>query len=141
MGHKDEKTGLTQQQEKFCQTYCSPDEFFGNGTQSYMEAYNKKMTKHNLSIAKSGAYENLKKPHILRRIDELLSKGGLNDQAVDKQLDFLIKQKAEMGVSLGAIKEYNKLRGRITDKIEAKGLILSIQSGNPEDQKVVDKIV
>ena len=140
MGKKDIKTGLNQAQEKFCQVYCSPDEFFGNGTQSYMKAYGLKVNKKNLANAKSNAYKFLSNPHILHRIDKLLQNGGLNDQHVDKQLNFLITQQSEKGVSLGAIKEYNKLKGRITDKIEHKGLVLTIDSGNSEDKKTIDKI-
>ena len=34
-GHK-----LTPQQELFCQLYAGDREFFGNGVQSYIEAYN-----------------------------------------------------------------------------------------------------
>lgn len=123
-------------QESFCQLYIGPNEFFGNGLQSYMEAYG--VT--NINVAKVGAYENLKKPHILKRIDELLEIEVFNDQAADKNLAFLMIQKAELGVSLGATKEYNKLKGRIVDKLEHKGMILNIQSDNPTDQKIIDSI-
>jgi hypothetical protein len=43
---------------------------------------------------------------------------GLNDVAVDQQLAFLITQHENKIVKLGAIKEYNTLRGRIIKKQE-----------------------
>ena len=135
------KKKLTIRQEAFCQNFCSPDEFFGNGVQSYIDAYSIDVgIKGQYNVARVGAHDNLTKPAILHRIDELLSNGGLNDQHVDKQLHFLITQKAEMGTSLGAIKEYNKLKGRITEKIEHKGLVLKIESDDPKDQKTIDDI-
>ena len=127
---------LTLKQELFCQLYVGPSEFFGNGVQSYMEAYNVS----NVNVAKVGAYENLKKMHILKRIDEILDITVFNDQAADKNLAFLMIQKAELGVSLGATKEYNKLKGRIVEKLEHKCMIVNIQSDNSVDQKAIDSI-
>ena len=140
MGKKITKRKLTLKQEKFCQVYVSPDEFFGNGVQSYMKAYGLEFNKKNLASARANAYKLLTNAHILRRIDELLEIDGFNDQQADKTLAFLMTQKAELGTSLGATKEYNKLKGRITDKIEHKGLVLKIESDNPKDQKSIDSI-
>ena len=85
-GHK-----LTPQQELFCQLYAGDREFFGNGVQSYIEAYNVDTSKPGwYSVAKSGASENLTKPYILERIDEIFEAHGLNDQFVDKQLEKLM---------------------------------------------------
>ena len=85
-GHK-----LTPQQELFCQLYAGDREFFGNGVQSYIEAYKVDTTKKGwYGTAKAGACENLTKPYILERIDEIFEAHGLNDQFVDKQLEKLI---------------------------------------------------
>jgi hypothetical protein len=43
---------------------------------------------------------------------------GLNDQRVDKELAKLIIQDDEKPVKLNAIKEYNKLKQRIEDKLK-----------------------
>lgn len=111
-GHK-----LTPQQELFCQLYAGDREFFGNGVQSYIEAYNVDTSKPGwYSVAKSGASENLTKPYILERIDEIFEAHGLNDQFVDKQLEKLIVQDADFSAKMKAIQEYNKLKARITEK-------------------------
>ena len=111
-GHK-----LTPQQELFCQLYAGDREFFGNGVQSYIEAYNVDTSKPGwYTTARAGAHENLTKPHILERIDEIFEAHGLNDQFVDKQLEKLIVQDADFSAKMKAISEYNKLKARITEK-------------------------
>lgn len=111
-GHK-----LTPQQEMFCQLYASDREFFGNGVQSYIEAYDVNTSeKGAYNMAKAGASENLTKPYILERINEIFEAHGLNDTFVDKQLEKLIIQDADYNTKMKAIAEYNKLRQRITIK-------------------------
>lgn len=111
-GHK-----LTPQQELFCQLYAGDREFFGNGVQSYIEAYGVDTSKPGwYTTARAGAHENLTKPHILERIDEIFEAHGLNDQFVDKQLEKLIVQDADFNAKMKAIAEYNKLKARITEK-------------------------
>lgn len=118
------ETNLTQdklppKQELFCKLFATEREFFGNGTESYIEAYD-------IDLSKKGAYAGarasasrlLTKANILQRIDELLEVGVLNDQFVDKQIAFLIAQNAEFSTKLGAIKEYNALKNRITKKLD-----------------------
>lgn len=113
-GHK-----LTPQQELFCQLYASDKEFFGNGVQSYIEAYNVDTSKPGwYNTARSGAHENLTKPYILERIEEIFEAHGLNDAFVDKQLEKLIVQDADFNNKMKAIQEYNKMKGRIIDKKE-----------------------
>ncbi len=131
-GHK-----LTPQQALFCELYASDREFFGNGVQSYVEAYNVDTTKPGwYNTAKSGASENLTKPYILERIEEIFEAHGLNDTFVDKQLEKLICQDADFKTKLGAIQEYNKMKGRITNKqeisagIELKGFLPKPKKGN-----------
>lgn len=111
-GHK-----LTPQQALFCELYASDREFFGNGVQSYIEAYDVDTSKPGwYATAKSGASENLTKPYILERIEEIFEAHGLNDQFVDKQLEKLICQDADFKSKLGAIQEYNKMKGRIINR-------------------------
>lgn len=114
-----EQYDINLQMEMFCQYYTSPTEFFGNGVQSYAAAYN-------IDLARPGAYMSCKalasnaltNPNILARIDSLLEASGLTDQFVDKQLLFLITQSAEFAPKLGAIKEYNKMRQRVVDRVQ-----------------------
>ena len=122
---------LTLQQEEFCKNYVS-QEFFGNGTQSYIDAYGIDVEKKGAyDVARAGAYENLSKPHICKRINELLDDAGLNDQFVDKQLLFLINQHADFGAKVSAIREYNKLKQRIETKVSLTGKIITVKT--PED--------
>lgn len=113
---------LSPQQKAFCELFASDKEFFGNGVQSYIEAYNVDVTKKGAyNVAKSEAHTLLTKPYILTYIDNLFEARGLNDSFVDKQLEKLITQDAEFSTKIKAIVEYNKLKGRITElkKIEA----------------------
>ena len=75
----------------------------------------------------------LRNVKVCERINNLLERGGLNDQAVDKQLAFLVTQHADFGAKLGAIREYNKLKKRVTDRIEHTG-----KDGGPIETKVVE---
>lgn len=110
---------LTPQQELFCQLYATNREFFGNGTQAYIEAYNIDVTKRNAyKVAQASASRLLSNVMILHRIHELMEIGILNDARVDKELAFLIEQNAEFGTKLGAIREYNQLKARIRNKLE-----------------------
>lgn len=110
---------LTAQQEKFCQLYASDREFFANGTQSYIEAYgldaNDSKDYRNAMASASRLLVDVK---ILNRINELLEDGGLNDVFVDKQLKLVISQNADFSSKVAAIREYNKLKTRIIDRID-----------------------
>lgn len=110
---------LTTRQEQFCQLYATDSEFFGNGVQSYLEIYDIDQSKPNwYKTACSAASDLLSNPKVFNRINDLLSEGGLNDQNADKQLMFLINQQEDKSVKLGALREYNKLKARITEKID-----------------------
>jgi len=113
------KKKLNAKQERFCRLYASDEEFFGNGLQAYVEAYNIDLSKRGaINTAKSNAYRLLTKAYILDRINEIFEARGLNDVFVDKQLEKLVTQDADFKTKLGAIKEYNELKKRITKKVE-----------------------
>jgi phage terminase small subunit len=115
---KDKETGLNERQMKFCELFVSED-FFGNGVQSYIAAYQ-------IDITRKGAYEgaracaseNLTKPNILKYINSLIDVGGFNEQNVDKQLLIVMQQNADYGAKVQAIREFNKLKTRITTKVD-----------------------
>lgn len=109
---------LTLKQERFCQLYATDVEFFGNGTQSYIEAYNIPPSGYN--SARAEAAKSLSKPSILARITEIMEVTELNDAAVDKHLAFWISQKSNPQAAVTAIKEYNSLKQRITKKIDVQ---------------------
>ncbi len=118
---KKEKTGkeaLNLNQRKFCELYATSEEFFGHGTNSYVEAYNPKRKGNWYNTAKSNAYKLLTNTDILLYINKLLEDKGLNDGFVDKQLLFLINQHADLKSKLGGIKEYNQLKQRIQQRLD-----------------------
>lgn len=113
---------LNLRQEAFCQLYASDREFFGNGTQTYIEAYDIDLGKPNAyKVAQAAASRLLSNVKVCTRINELLEEGGLNDGFVDKQLVFLLTQHDDKGSKLGAIREYNKLKQRVSDRLEHTG--------------------
>ena len=112
-------TGLNPKQEQFAKLYASDQEFFGNGVQSYVEVYEPDQSKPNwYKTAAAAASRLLTNVKVCERINQLLEEGGLNDQFVDKQLTFMITQHADFGSKMAAIREYNKLKARITEKAE-----------------------
>lgn len=107
---------LNLKQEEFCKVYVSETEFFGNGTQSYIEVYKPKQVGSWYKSAMASSSRLLSNVKIIDKINELLQLQGLNDTAVDKQLAFVIAQYGDLTNKVAAIKEYNKLKQRITDK-------------------------
>lgn len=116
---QEDEEKLNIKQELFCKLYASEKEFFGNGVQSYIAAYGIDVNKPGAyNSARSSAYDLLINPYILKRIDELLEVNGLNDAAVDKELAFVIMQKADLSSKTAAIREYNKLKKRVIKRID-----------------------
>lgn len=108
---------LNVKRELFCKLYASDREFFGNGVESYAEAYGFDLSNPaKYRAAAAGATRLLKDVNTLSRIHELLENVTLNDEWVDKQLGFVITQHADMASKMAGIREYNKLKGRIIDK-------------------------
>lgn len=112
----DDSTKLSPKQLMFCELFASDREFFGNGTESYIEAYDVDLTKKGAyNGARASASRLLTNANILKKINELLDLEGFNDVAVDKQLKFVIAQNADLSSKVAGIREYNKLKSRITD--------------------------
>jgi len=119
---------MTPQKEAFCQLYASDREFFGNGVQSYIEAFDVQLYKGKKPEGKGNwmtyesvrttVYRLLQNVDILKRINEIFEAGGLNDAFVDKQLEFVITQSADLNPKMKAIVEYNKLKKRTTDRVD-----------------------
>lgn len=106
-------------QEMFCKLYATDRTFFGNGVEAYLEVYDIDRSKANwYKTACACASRLLSNAKVYNRINELLESGGLNDAFVDKQLLFLISQQSDLGAKTNAIREYNKLKSRITDKLD-----------------------
>jgi len=124
------KNKLKPQQESFCMLYVSDHEMFGNGVQSYIKAYEVEVVakvnpkspnahkQKTYNACRVAAHQLLQNTHVLERINQIFEGRGLNDVFVDKQLEFIITQKAELRTSLGGVVEYNKLKKRTGDTVE-----------------------
>lgn len=107
-------------QELFCKLYTSDKEFYGNGVQSYIEAYKPDQSKPNwYKSACAGASRLLSNVKVCEKIGQLLENQGLSSEFVDKQLLFLITQQVDFKTKITAIREFNRIRGRVEDKLVA----------------------
>ncbi len=117
---------LSPRQELFCQLYTSK-EFYGNWVQTYIEVYDPDQSKPNwYKIACQSASQILSNIKVCNRINDLLDTSGFNSEFVDKQHLFLITQHTDLWVKGRMIDSFNKLKGRITDKIEHSGTITAL---------------
>jgi hypothetical protein len=132
---------ITPKEELFCKNFVSR-EMYGNGVESYANAYNIDLTdKKKYRVAGVEAHRMLKKPKLYKRINELLDDAGFNDAHVDKRLLHWINQSAEGATSVRAIQEYNKLKQRITEKIEHTiSPIVNIRVINPNETREGNKV-
>lgn len=109
---------LNPKQEMFCRLYATNRVYFANATLSYAAAYElnieDKKVYNTASMAGSRLMGNDK---ILKRINELL--GAITNEEVDQELAYVIKQNDELSSKVAAIREWNKVKGRIVDKIDA----------------------
>jgi len=109
---------LNPRQLKFGKLYASEREFFGNGVQAYAKVYGIDLsTRGAYQSAKTCAWRLLTNVDLLAYINELLDL-SLNKAHVDKQLAFLITQNADFSAKMAAIREFNAIRKRITQKFE-----------------------
>jgi Terminase small subunit. len=105
---------LTPQQEIFCQNFVLKEEFLGNGTRAYSDAYGIDQVGNWWKTCAAGASRLLKSTKISTRINDIL-KVVMNDAIVDNELGYVISQKSDLNSKVAAIREYNKLKKRISD--------------------------
>lgn len=123
---------LNPKHEAFCRYYAQGEGTFGNATLSYAAAYEIELGDlsrfdkngvlvvgkefqadyNNCSTSASRLLRNVK---IQARVTVLLNE-LLKDEIVDAELAKVIKQDGDLTPKVAAIKEFNKLRGRIIDK-------------------------
>jgi hypothetical protein len=133
---------LNPKNELFCRYYTQNSELFGNATHAYAEAFDYKLDTlsqkpvysdpdedGNTEKIEDSEYDRachvcaveasrlLRKPEIQARITVFLNE-LLKDEIVDSQLAKLITQDADNTAKIAAVREYNKLRGRIIDKTQ-----------------------
>ncbi len=105
---------LTPQQERFCQLFVMDEELLGNGTRSYAEAYGVEQEGNWYKTASAAASRLLRSVKISERISVILNL-VMNDQTVDNELGYVITQKSDLNAKVSGIREYNKLKKRISD--------------------------
>lgn len=110
----DKEYTMTEKEKAFCDAYLR---FGAKGIDAVYEAgYDVK----NVSVASAIAYENLKKPQIFNYINLKYEEYGFNDDDVDKEHLFLLKQDGDLGSKAKAIDMYYKKRGTYApEKIDA----------------------
>lgn len=105
---------LTTKEEAFCQYFSTEVDCFGNGVQAYLKAFGPKVT---YKTAKSQAYRLLTKPYIINRCRKLIDTYFSNEVA-DRELAMVALQYGDLSAKVAAIREYNKVKKRITDVVE-----------------------
>ena len=127
---------LNPKQERFCQLYTSGGEFFGNGVQAYIEVYKpNKKNKNWYKVSKSASSRMLTNVNLCRHISELLEADGFNNMFMDKQILFLATQFNDYNAKIRAIQEYNKLKKRITEKIDVNLKVRRLVFIDTKDKK------
>lgn len=135
----DEKTPkLTDRQEIFCHYFAQDKECFGVGVRAYLKAY----PTTGYDSAKASAYHLLTNPYILARIDELMDV-FINEQVVDKELSRVILQSGNYSAKVRAINEWNKLKGRIVNRLDltTKGLPLIDKDQKEKVDNIIDRVL
>lgn len=137
---------LSIQQELFCHFYVINDELRGNATHSYAEAYGFKLDELSnedaiyeyydektgegkgkvlepstrskaINVCAAESSRLLRTPKIQNRKIEMLN-SLLRDDYVDSRLAKWIQDDSEPAASIAALREYNKLKQRITEKMD-----------------------
>lgn len=157
---------LSIQQELFCHFYTINDDLRGNATHSYAEAYGYKLDEmpnddavyeeydektgegkgkilepstraKAINVCAAEASRLLRSPKIQDRKIEMLN-SLLRDDYVDSRLAKWIQDDSEPSTSIAAVREYNKLKQRIVEKVDltSKGeIIKGIEYIVPETPK------
>lgn len=133
MAKKKEKLAkLKPAQMAFCYFYLFGNDEKGNsfrighGGKSYAAAYGKDYVKER-GACDTGAYEALRKPEILRYMDNLLESAGWNDKAIDSRLRDIALDGSDKNAVM-AIKLYNELKNRLVKHIDVTTRGKSVQA-------------
>lgn len=135
---------------RFCELYVKNQSLFGNATQCYALAFGWDLdslsdesvygppdeTGHKeyledsprlkaYNVCKVEGSRLLTYPNVNTYINELL-RNLMTDETADAELTWVMNQRTELGPKIQALREFNKLKGRIIDKkqVELTGLSL-----------------
>lgn len=117
---------LSPEQARFCVEYVQN---MGNGVEAALTAYDIDKTKKGWYLtARVIASENLTKPNLLEYIREIWDDKGLNDEIVDVETSFLVKQRADNGAKAKGIDIYNRQTGRYEKDNKQKQATVNIMT-------------
>lgn len=116
----------------FCRAYATDPLILGNATEAYKIVYG---VSH--IAAKMASCKLMASPRIIAKINEYIEKQGFNNENVDKQHLFLINQHKDLNVKMKGIEHYNKLKKRISDRVE---LVIPKPIMELEEDEVIHKI-
>ncbi len=140
LGHDGSKQLKNLEREAFAQFYATSEEFFGNGVRSYAAAYGTDIsTKKGFQVAGSNANRLLKTAEVMSRISYLVNL-YLSDAFVDKNLAFVIAQFGNLNAKMEGVKEYNRLRKRIQDKMIAAGVI-NVNLTPDQSRRIAERVI
>lgn len=138
---EEDKNDLTFKSELFCQAWVDNK---GNGTLAALDAFDitgkeiidegpkkgktgfvtvkskeewKEKVRKVQNVAASVAKEYLRKPHILKRIDEIVQERGFNDSAVQREHFKIMAQDKDLSSKMRAVSDYYKLKGKYAPEI------------------------
>lgn len=103
---------LNEKQKLFCHLYIHDKECFGNATKTYQKAYGV-----TYAIAKASGTRLLSNVSIRGFINSELDR-LFTSKEVDRELSRVINQDKDVNSKVAGIREFNKLKQRITDKTE-----------------------
>lgn len=138
---EEDKNNLTLKSEIFCQAWV---DCIGNGTQAALAAFDitgkeiidegpkkgktgfvtvkskeewKEKVRKVQNVAASVAKEYLRKPHILKRIDEIVAERGFNDAFAQREHFKLMAQDKDLSSKMRALSDYYKLKGKYAPEV------------------------
>ena len=129
MAKKDKKQeyNLRPVETLFCFLYSSAGDYFNNATRAYGMAYGMdlppirkpvcdwtKKEKSTYNLAGVEAHNLLKNYKIRQECDRVLM-SEFKDEIADKELLWTLKQREDLNAKMSSIREYNKLKQRVTD--------------------------
>lgn len=114
-------TSLNPRQKLFCRYFAGLGErrLLANATASYVEAYSIKESKKSCAAARRSASDLLTNPDIKATINRLFKEQFQSD-VFDNELLKAALQDDDLSAKVQAIREFNRLKGRIVNKLKLR---------------------
>ncbi len=155
---------LNIKQESFCQYYARNDFLYGNATKAYAEAYgfrleylsseditveilNKKTGLIEIKKVDNSPYQKaydvcnaagarlLANVSINKRIKEIHEEMMIEAE-FDSELVHTMRQREDYGAKMQAIKEFNRMKGRVTERVEVNTISIDLKEKEKIDHAI-----